>query len=128
MQRDATSDSLLTTKQRRAVLALLAEPGIEAAAKAAGVKRETLWRWRREPAFREALAEARRDAFGAAVSRLAHTCASAAETLARNLECGAPTVEVNAAKAILEHARAAIELDHLSERLAAVEERLKEAP
>jgi len=47
----------LSAKQQRAILALLSEPGIDAAARKAGVNPATLWRWQRQPHFREALEE-----------------------------------------------------------------------
>ncbi len=114
----------LTPRQRRAVLALLEAPSAEAAATAVGVASSTLWRWRQTPAFQRALQDARRAAFGKALDRLAATAVDAAETLARNLACGTPAVEVSAARALLEQIRAAIELDDLAQRVERLEEAL----
>jgi len=114
----------LTPRQRRAVLALLEAPSAEAAATAVGVASSTLWRWRQTPAFQRALQDARRAAFGKALDRLAATAVTAAETLARNLSCGTPAVEVSAARALLEQIRTAIEVEDLAERVERLEETL----
>ena len=45
----------LTDRQRRAVLAVLEAPNMEAAARAAGVVKSTLYEWIRLPAFRAQL-------------------------------------------------------------------------
>jgi hypothetical protein len=114
----------LTARQRRAVLALLEAPSAEAAAAAVGVASSTLWRWRQTPAFQRALQDARRAAFGKALDRLAATAVTAAETLARNLSCGTPAVEVSAARALLEQIRTAIEVEDLAQRVERLEEAL----
>jgi len=49
-------------KKRRAVEALLTEPDVTQAAKAAGVSRNTLYRWMKEPDFMVAVANAEADA------------------------------------------------------------------
>jgi len=118
----------LTSRQQRAVLALLAEPGVEKAAASVGVSQPTLWRWQQEPTFRQALAAARREAFAAATTAIAGACAEAVATLrdvATNWAAPA-AARVSAARAILERAEAAIELQDLAIRLDAVEERLGE--
>ena len=52
-----------TAKQQRLIAALLASPTTGAALSAAGVGAATLSRWRREPAFVDALSAARRELF-----------------------------------------------------------------
>ena len=52
----------VTPKKRRAVEALLTEPDVTQAAKAAGVSRNTLHRWMKEPDFMVAVANAEADA------------------------------------------------------------------
>ena len=46
----------VTPKKRRAVEALLTNPDVTQAAKAAGVSRNTLYRWMKEPDFMVAVA------------------------------------------------------------------------
>jgi len=57
MTRNVT-DPVLTPKQRKAVEALLLTGDVSAAAKAAGVSRESLYRWLRQPLFLAAVREA----------------------------------------------------------------------
>ncbi len=52
----------LTPKQRKAIESLLTNCDTTQAAKAAGVSRETLYRWQREELFRAALNDATRQA------------------------------------------------------------------
>ncbi|MBI3946706.1 MAG: hypothetical protein HY321_12355 [Armatimonadetes bacterium] len=124
MEPDGTQK--LTAKQRKAILALLSEPGIDKAAALADVAPNTLWRWRREPAFREALAEARRETFASATTALAAAAAKAVVVLVEiATNPGArEAARVSAARAILERASNAIETEDLLARIAAVEERL----
>lgn len=122
---DATDPGSLSWRQERAVLACLEHGATDAAAAASGVHPSTLWRWRQQPAFREALAAARREAFSQATTRLAAASVDAAETLHRIcIDPEAPaSIRVWAARCILERSAAAIELTDLAERLAALEDR-----
>lgn len=56
-------------RQARAIAALLLAPTVASAARDARVPRRTLYSWRREPAFRQALAEARTRLVEVAVAR-----------------------------------------------------------
>lgn len=108
------ADSLL-------LAALTAGQTVEGAAKLAGVSPRTVARRLEDPDFKSALADARRALLSQALGRLADGTTEAAEALRRNLKCGLPSVEVVAAKAILAEVRAAIELDDLAGRVAALE-------
>jgi hypothetical protein len=57
----------LNARQAKALEALLQEPVLARAAAAGGVNERTLWRWLTEPAFRDAVFRARREAFGQAI-------------------------------------------------------------
>jgi transposase len=111
-------------RQERAIVALLSEPSIEAAAKTADVSDVTIWRWMKQPAFRVKLRDARRAVVEGAIGRLQQTATEAVETLRRNLTCGTPSVEVRAATAILDQATRAVELFDVVERLEQLEARL----
>lgn len=115
----------LTRKQERAIIALLSEPGIDAAADACNVSRTTLWRWMQDSAFKAALLAARRETFGVATSKIAATSAIAADALRTVVSDpnAPPAARVSAAKVILERATAAIELDDLGARVAILEDR-----
>lgn len=60
----------LSPKRQKALLALLAGAGTVAAAKAAGVSRRTVHRWKGEESFVEALAEGQRAIMAEATDRL----------------------------------------------------------
>jgi hypothetical protein len=89
-------------QQGDAIDALLREPEVEAAAAMAGVSADTLREWLTSPQFRARYRAARQEAVDDAVARLEHLVGSAVETLARNLMCGDPAVEVEAARVVLE--------------------------
>jgi hypothetical protein len=116
----------LTRKQEQAIAALLAEPTVAAAAKAAQVGAATLRRWLARPAFRAAYRAARRAVVEAAVGQLQRAAGEAVAALRRNLACGTPAAENGAAKAILEHSLKAVELLDLAERVEELERLLNE--
>jgi hypothetical protein len=115
-------------RQDRAIVALLAEPSTEAAAKTAGVSDVTIWRWMQQPAFKSRLRDARRAVVEGAIGRLQAAATEAVDTLRRNLTCGAPSVEVRAASAILDQAVRCVELFDLAERVEQLEARLGSDP
>lgn len=108
----------------RAILALLAEPTLERAAKKCGIGATTLWRWLQEPEFQRQYREARRTVFEGTLLRLQSIAGEAVETLRRNLKSKNPSVEVRAALGILDQAVKAAELYELQQRVAQLEDRL----
>lgn len=115
----------LSRLQARAIAALLAAPTVEAAARQAGVGERTLRRWMRREDFREALHAAQEEALAMAVARLGAASGEAVDALCRNLRCGTPAVEVQAARALLEavlrlgeHLDLASRVEELERRLA----------
>ncbi len=87
MADSATIDNL-TTRQHKAVAALIVESSVRKAAESAGVPERTLYNWLKDATFAEAYRAAKRDAVGQAVSRLQHYSSAAAtvllEVMARN--------------------------------------------
>lgn len=114
----------LTAKAEKALRAILSSPTLAEAAKAAGCSERAIYLWKKEPTFSAALAEARRELLAHAVTRLAALAGEAAEALQRNLTCGRPAAEIRSAVAVLEQARAGVELLDLAARLEALEARL----
>ena len=112
----------LSRKQEAAIAALLELPTCAAAAKAAGISEATMRRWQQQDEFKAAYRDARRQLVEGAVGRLQGVTGEAVETLRRNLTCSTSSVEVAAAKFVLEHASKAIELLDLAERIEALEE------
>jgi hypothetical protein len=80
LKKDDTK-KMLTAQQRRAIEALLTHGTTTAAAEAAGVQRKTVYRWKQQPEFIEALAEAERAAVERLSRDLAGLSAQAAEVL-----------------------------------------------
>jgi hypothetical protein len=114
-------------KQDRAILALLTERSVEAAARSADVAPATIWRWSQQAEFRTRLRAARRAVVEGAIGRLQAAATEAVDTLQRNLTCGTPSVEVRAAATILDQAIKAIELFDIVERVEQLEARLSDA-
>lgn len=76
----------LTGRQRRAVLAILETPTMEAAAKASGVARVTLYEWEKLPAFKGALGAARAELYREGMGALKAATAKAARRLVELLD------------------------------------------
>ena len=113
----------LRTAQERALLALLSEPSVAAAASKAGVGERTLHNWLRDPRFVEEYRKARRDAFGQAIALTQRSASGAVATLVRIMHDSSATwsARVRAAAHILSFARESIELDDLAARIEALE-------
>lgn len=120
----------LTTRQARAIIALLSEPTFQAAAKAAKVGDRTLRRWLTEdPTFKAAYRTARSLALGQATARLQATAAQAVDTLRALLGAESrPDVRARAALGLLAAAMKAEELDNLVARVEALEQRSNARP
>jgi hypothetical protein len=90
-------------QKEEAIEALLRAPRLEAAAAMVGVDESLLRKWLDEPRFRARYEAACQAVVDDAVARLQQLAAPAVEALARNLSCGVPAVEIEAAKAVLAH-------------------------
>jgi hypothetical protein len=122
--------SELKGKQATALVALLAQPSVEDAARAAGVTPRTLWRYLRDPIFAAEYKVARRELVGHTIMRLqadASHAARALRTIVDDREAPA-SARVTAARAIIEHALKGAELTDLMERLDVLEATLKDRP
>ncbi len=116
----------LTLKQRKAVTALLTEPDTTAAAKAAGVSRDTLYRWLAEPAFQAALRDAEAKAIAAVSRSLVRLAERAATTLdgAMTDPAAASSTKVRAADIVLARLLQVRELVDLEARVHDLEARI----
>ena len=110
-------------KKEEAVAALLTHRNIEEAARAVGVAPNTLLRWMKQPEFKKAYREARREAYGQAIARLQQASGAAVTTLVKVMVDPAtpPSTRVRAADSVLDHSAEGIQLEDIEERLAAVE-------
>jgi hypothetical protein len=108
-------------REEAAIVGLLCEPTVDAAARKAGISETTLLRWMAEPEFKTRLRAARRAVVEAAIGRLQRASTEAVDALTRNLTCGVPAVEVGAARTVLDQSIKAVELVDLVERVEALE-------
>jgi hypothetical protein len=103
----------LVRKKEAAILALMTQGTIEKAAEAARIGVRTLYRWLRMPEFREALHQAKHEAFSQATTRLQQNSVGMATVLLRlALDPDTPpSVRVHAADRALTHARKGTEIE-----------------
>jgi len=111
----------LTSKQQRAIAALLVETDQGAAAGAAGISRRTLVRWLAESDFRAAYQNASNARLWDTIGQLRTATGEAVATLKAALKSQSDTVKVRAACALLEIAIKA-DNDILAMRIDALEE------
>ena len=125
----ANNGSLLPPKQHRAVIALLENPTVVAAAEAAGVSHRTLTRWLAEDIeFQDALRDAQRRALDQTISQLASAAPLAANVLTdiANDEAVSAAVRVQAASKILSELRQHMPLAVFSDDIGRIKEVLNE--
>jgi len=116
----------LTPKQKAAVVALLSEKTVAQAAAKAGCSERTVLRWLKQPAFAQAVEQARqavvqdglnrlRTALGLAVSRLTDLM----------MNGGTEAIALRAALGLLDHGVKSIELCDVVTRLTALEQLMR---
>lgn len=106
------------------VLALAHGASAEAAAKAAGISRATVYRRLKEPAFRKQVDDARAEIVARAVAKLSSASTEAADALRRLLYSDMDFARLAAARAILELGAKLREQHDLLSRIEALEEQL----
>ena len=113
----------LRPREFRAIRALLTEPTIEKAAKAAKVGERTLHRWMRRDDFREAFDAARKEALSISIGSLQVATSDAVRALRSVLtdESTRPGDRISAARMVLDFALRGAELLDLEQRMAALE-------
>jgi len=118
----------VSTSQQRAILALLVEPSVAAAAVKAKVGERTLHRWMRLEHFTQEYRFARREAFCQAIALTQRSSAAAVAILLRIMHDPKATwsARVSAATNVLKFARESIELDDLSARIERLEMAMRE--
>jgi len=104
------------------MMALLANPSVEAAAESVGIGRVTAWRWMQDPAVVQRLTEVRRQSMQHAMMRLQAAASRSVDCLCAVQQNGeSESAKVSAARCILEMALRAVELGDVLERLDAIE-------
>jgi phage terminase small subunit len=122
MTANVTSGNL-TTKQRKAIEALLLTGDVTAAAREAGVSRESIYRWLRQPVFLGAVREAEAQALDELSRLLVRLGRTAATTLAKAMseETTPIATRVRAADAVLARLLQLRELATLEARVVELE-------
>jgi hypothetical protein len=123
MAENGTAEQKLSTKQERAILALLSTKTVAEAAQQAQVGERTLWRWLGDPLFRVQLAAAEADRLDAATRRLLQLQDGAIETVQAIMQDSEASagVRLRAAQTVLDYLLKLRELRNLEQRLTALE-------
>ena len=123
MAQNLTPGPSLTSKQRKAIDALLATGEVKAAAAEVGISRETLHRWLRHPAFSQAVKEAEAKAIDDLSRMLVRLGRTATATLAKAMTDAATpmSTRVRAADVSLSRLLQLRELATLEARLTELE-------
>lgn len=114
-----TEEKQLSVTQEKLIAALIAGNSIVASATIAEVSEKTAHVWLKQPAFKKAYEEAKRDVFEEALEKLKSGTDVAIDTLKRNMTEAAPYVQVAAASKWLD---LAVEVHRLSEIVAQIAE------
>ena len=119
----APSTHNLTSKQGRAIIALLSNRSVEEAAKACNTPVRTLFRWLKDDEFNAAYLLAKRSAFGQAIARLHYFSSAAVTTLGKVMLDPAtpPATKVRAADSVLNHTIKVVEEEQLEARVTELE-------
>ncbi len=117
----------LSGAQNKAVLAMLSGSNFLEASQAAGVAQSTVWRWMREPDFKQALRDGRLELMEGAVGSIQQACSEAVDVLrsVMNNQESPCSSRVTAAKCVIEMALKAVELQDLTARIEALEQAAK---
>ena len=113
----------LSRKQDQIITALVSCASITEAAAQCGLAEVTVRRWLKQEAFQQAYRDARRQVVQQAIVQVQQATGEAVETLRQVMQdTDAPaSARVSAAKAILDTAVKAVELEDLEMRIAALE-------
>jgi hypothetical protein len=117
-----SSSNRRSTGKEKALAALLLSGNIRQASKAASLSEKTLSRYLQDPEFRETYRAARRGTVEAAIAETQQLMSTAVDTLRRNLTCGRPSVEIRAARIILEQGISGLETVDLLSRVERLED------
>ena len=115
----------LSRRAEAAIAALLSHATISEAAQSAGVSKTTLWRWLQRDEFRHRLKTAQETVFETALNTLQGSITDAVNCLRRNLTCKSASVQVQAARSLVEYALKTHELLDLRARISALETQLE---
>jgi len=115
----------LTARQVKFLPVLLASPTYTQACQAGRVSRDTLYEWLKDPAFKAELDRQRDELAAQGFALLSQSVGKAVETLVGLLDAGDGRLKRLAARDILDQHVKFRELDELTRRIEAIEERLE---
>lgn len=116
------SENSITTKQQKAIAAMLSERTTTAAAKKAGISERTLYTWLNEPAFRGALRKAEKAILDDVTRRLSAGQTLALDTLEKLVKSARhESTKLRASVAWLEMSLKYRDAQDIEERLTALE-------
>ena len=117
----------LTARQQKALSSLLTHPTLADAAKASGIAERSLYRYLRAPHFAECYRQARHQQVAQAVSLLQTSADQAVAVLIEiaTSPTAKSTARVQAARALVEGALRATEMETLEARITELEQRLE---
>ncbi len=123
--RQNDGESKLTARQLKFLPVLLASPTYTEACRKGRVSRDTLYEWLKDPAFKAELGRQRDELVAQGLSLLSQSVVKAVETLVGLLNGSDGRLKRLAARDILDQHVKFKELDDLTERIEAIEERLQ---
>lgn len=122
MTKQNNTEYSITTKQQKAIAALLSEKTIGAAAKSAGVGERTLYTWLDEPNFKAALRSAEREILDEVTRRLSAGQSLALDTLQKLVTSARhESTKLRASVAWLELSLKFRDINDIEDRLTALE-------
>jgi hypothetical protein len=107
----------------KAIAALLSKPSIAEAAKSVGIGQRTLWRWLKDPEFKEQYRIARSNVVIQAVAQIQSSLTEAIKTLRdvmKDVESPS-SAKVSAARAVIDMSLKAVEIEDLQVRIEKLE-------
>lgn len=123
---DDTSQGSITPRQEKLVAALLTQPDIQSAAKAAGVGSTTAHRWLKQPAFQEALTHQRDEFMRESLSSVKNHAGRAVRELSKLLDNPDARLRRMVCNDILQHVVRVHEMLDIDVRLLALEKAAEE--
>jgi hypothetical protein len=120
----------LPPAQEQAIIALLREPTVAKAAETSGVPASTMYRWLKEPGFRAAYREGRRESYSHAVSLVQSYVPHAVQSLMKMVAdlSTPPAVRATCCGMLLKFGRESIDQDEMIGRIEALEASQEKKP
>ena len=112
----------LTNRQLLAIPHLIGSPTLEEGRKRAKVSKATLYKWLKDPRFKEELRRRRNEVARDALDRLKGLVGKAIDKLAELIDSEKPYIQKAVAEKIIDYTLRSIEIEELEERLERIEE------